>query len=99
MAYFPPTVVVFDDGNRVEIQTSSRDMLALEKEGIDLAGVGNVEGGYIIAHATLKRYERQDRLGFSVPDTWEGLADCADLEPVEDADVEGKDSGQAPSTG
>ena len=96
---FKPVRIVFDDGREAEVLTSSRDMLALEKAGVDLSALGPVESSYVIAHATLARYKRQGLVDFDIPETSDDLADLADLTYVDDEDPEGKGSGPAPSTG
>lgn len=100
-ASFLPVVVTFDDGPSVQIHTSSRDMLALEKDGVKFDEVAPVEATYLLTFYTLKRYERLGRLpeGLVLPKDADALADIADIDPVQDEDPEGKAEGQAPSTG
>lgn len=98
MARFTPVRIVFDDGREATVQTSSRDMLAIEKAGVQLAELGPVESSYVIAHHTLTRYKRQGLVEFDVPDTAEELSEVADLDYV-DEDAEGKGSAPVPSTG
>lgn len=92
MASFLPFVVAFDDGSEVTVQPSSRDMLALEKAGVSFEELGPIEASYALAHTTLKRYERLEKLpaGIVVPDTPDALADVADIDRVPDEDPEGK---------
>lgn len=98
MSKFQRFVVAFDDGSEVEVQSSSRDLLALEKAGVDLQSLSPIAGSYAIAHATLQRYKRRGLTDIDVPDTADELADIADLVPVDD-DPEGKGSGQGRPTG
>lgn len=101
MAFAQRFVVSFDDGTSIEVQSSSRDMVALEKAGIDLTTMTPILGSYTLAHATLQRLKRVGKIDIDVPDTADELADLADLEPIsaDEEDPEGNGSGQAPITG
>ena len=103
MAFSQRFLVRFDDGTEIEAQASSRDMVALEKAGVNLTGLPPISASYQIAHAALLRMGRVGRLpdGVEIPAKWEQLADLADLEPVQaDAvDPEGNGSGQVPTPG
>jgi len=96
---FHKFVVSFDDGRRCEAVSSSRDLLRLERDGINPFDRGNIESSYVIAWATLQRLKRAGVIEFDVPETAEELMDQADLLPVDDEDPEGNGSGQGPITG
>lgn len=99
MAKFSRFVVAFDDGTKVEAQSSSRDLLRLEKDGIKLDELGAIEGSYLLAWVTLQRLARTGVIDVDVPATADALADVADLEPYDDEDPEGNGSGQEAPTG
>lgn len=101
MAFTQKYLIRFDDGTEVEVQSSSRDMVALEKAGVNLTEMTPILGSYVLAHASLQRLKRLGKIDVDVPDTADELADLADLEPVgaDEEDPEGNGSGQAPITG
>lgn len=99
MAQFPKFTVVFDDGTRVDAQASSRDLVGLEKAGVQLSETAPVQGSYILAHAALSRLKRLGKIDVDVPETADELMDLADIEAEEDPDDAGNGSGQAPTPG
>jgi hypothetical protein len=84
---FQKCIVHFDDGRSVPIETKSRDRLAVENQGIDLRLIGPFRASYLLAFATLQRYQRLGVLDGDLPASAEALADVADLEPVEEPDA------------
>jgi hypothetical protein len=98
MARFQRFTVAFDDGRQVEVQGSSRDLLALEKQGVDVTTMKPVEGSYVLAYAALVRAKAKGLIDVDLPDSADELMDCADLAASED-DPEGEGSGQGQATG
>lgn len=99
MGYFQKFAVAFDDGTEVEIQSSSRDLLGLEKVGVVLDDLPPIEASYRLAHVTLQRYKRVGLIDVDIPATADELMDLADLEPVGEVDAEGKGSAPDRPTG
>lgn len=92
--------VEFDDGHKVEVAPTSRDLLKLEKLNITPDECGVFEYAYQGAFVVLQRLHRLGKLDFTPPATVEALQDCADIEVnMDETDPEGKGSGQVPVTG
>lgn len=91
-------VVSFDDGQSIEVELKSRDLAALERDGVDLSATPPMRGSYLLAFAAMSRLARKGLLGVDLPGDVDELMDSADLEPVEADDV-GEGSGQVPATG
>lgn len=91
--------VVFDAGHEVEVQLKSRDLALAERDGFVFDESKPVGGSYTLAFAALQRMKRNGQVEFDLPESAEGLMDCADLEVVEDPDVEGEGSGQEAAIG
>ncbi len=93
MSMFPKFTLTFDDGTVIEAQASSRDMVRIEKDGVNLDEMGGATGSYVIAHAALVRLARTGKLtdehAALVPDTADELMELADLVPADDEDPEG----------
>lgn len=99
-AQFKPFSAVFDDGTRIDMQSSTRDLLKLEQTGVVFRDLPPFEATYRLAYVTLQRYARLERLpdGFEVPESAEALMDLADIDAQADDD-EGEASGQEANTG
>lgn len=91
-------IVAFDNGDEIKVRPTSRDLLALEREGLDLQAAPQLEATYRIASQALLRLERTKAIAPSapIPATWEGLAEVADIDVEDD---EGEGSGQVATTG
>lgn len=102
MPRFPKFTVTFDDGTVIEAQATSRDMVRLEKNNVNLDELGGATGSYVIAHAVLSRLVKTGKLtdeqAAAVPADPDDLMDLADLD-VDDEDPEGNGSGQVPTPG
>lgn len=96
-----PFIVAFDDAEPFEVQPTSRDLVKLEKEGVDINTLSNMVGGYTMAYATLQRIDRQGKLpdGVVLPRSLDEFMDSADLIPVVDSDPEGNGSAPEATTG
>ena len=96
-----PFVVEFDDAEPFQVQPTSRDLVKLEKDGVDLQAVGNMIGGYTMAYAALQRLDRQGKLPDDVklPKSLDDFMEAADLVPVVDEDPEGNGSAPEATTG
>lgn len=94
----PPALVTFDDGTEIVVQGRSRDLLAIERSGVDVANVAPMEMGYRSVYAALERMKRNGELpeGFELPASVEEFMDGADIDEQPD---EGEGSGQAATTG
>lgn len=98
--YLPKTAVTFDDVDPFDVQTTSRDLVAMETDGVDLSNLPPIRGTYTMVWYALRRLERTGKLpaGVEVPDTVDGFLDMADINP-QDEDPEGNGSGQVATPG
>lgn len=96
-----PFVVAFDGADPFEVQPTSRDLVKMEKDGIDLQATTPLVGSYTLAYYALSRLDRQDKLpaGVQVPKSLDAFMDAADIDAVDDGDPEGNGSGQVPTPG
>lgn len=78
----PVLTVSFDDGTTYEVAAKPRDLLAVEKAGIDLTNGHAVEGMYAVALSALARMQRTGEIPADVklPESVDALADVADVE-------------------
>lgn len=98
---FSKITVALDNGDRFEVLPASRDLLKLERDGVDLEHVPSIEATYRVVHAVLLRLERTGAISPSepIPESWEGLADVADVDSDESNGDQGEASGQEATTG
>ena len=101
MAKLPKLLVELNDGEpAIEVQITSRDALALERDSVDISASGSVAGSYMLTYMALCRLQRAGTLnGRVIPETLDAFMDLADFTPVDDEDAEGKDSVPVPTTG
>jgi len=90
-------VVVFDAGQRVEVELKSRDVAKLERSGVVIETTTAVVGSYALAFVGLERMKRAGLIDFDLPESAEELEDVADLDVAVVAEGEG--SGQEAVSG
>lgn len=98
--YLPKVTITFDEGEPIVVQCTSRDLLAMETDDVNLSEMKPIVGTYTMAWYALRRLERTGRLaeGVEVPATVAAFLDLADIDNS-DEDPEGNDLGQVPTPG
>lgn len=94
----PKVSIAIDDADPIEAQCTSRDLLAMEKDGIDINTMSSMAGGYTMAWYALKRLHRQGKTTVD-PGTLEEFMDSADINVDDEADPEGNGSAPVATTG
>ena len=99
--YLPKMVVAFDDAEPVEVQCTSRDLLKMEADGVDLNEMKAIEGTYTFVWYALRRLQRTGKLpdGIEVPEDVTDFLDMADISQPDEADPEGNGSAPEATTG
>jgi hypothetical protein len=82
----PVLSIEFDDGTSYQVEARPRDLLAVEKDGIDLA-TKPIYGMYAVAYAGLRRMKRTGAIPAEavLPTTVDELTEIADVQTADGA--------------
>lgn len=99
--YLPKVIVAFDDAEPLEVQCTSRDLLKMETDGVDLSEMKAIIGTYTFVWYALRRLERLGKLpdGVKVPKKVEDFLEMADIDQIGNEVDEGNGSAPEATTG